>query len=76
MINKCPSGLSHPARVVKFARVASVVVQVEGTDHLSETHHVGLYDPLEGPGVLVVLLHLLLLPLHLCQTLSAHHLGT
>lgn len=61
-------------RKVESPCVASMIVQVEGAEHLPDAQHVVLSDLFEGPGVLVVLLHLGLLLVHGCQALSAHHL--
>ena len=65
-IDSSPSGLSHPPRDVKFACEASVVVQVKGAEHLPDPQHVAPHYLLEGPGILVVLLHISLLLMQLC----------
>lgn len=58
--------MSHPLWKVKFAREASVVVQVEGAEHPPDAQHVALCDLLKGPGILVVLLHVSLFLLQGC----------
>lgn len=70
----CPFGSSHPVWEVKFARVASMVVQVERAEHFSATQHVALHYTLKCPRILVVLLPFCLLLLHGCKALSAHNL--
>lgn len=57
----CPSGLSHPPFEVKFACKSSMIMQVVGAEHLPDTQHVALSYLLEGPGILVILLHISLL---------------
>lgn len=57
-VHFCPSGPSHPPWEVKFASEAAMAAQVEGAEHLPDTQHVAQCDLPEGPGILVVLLHL------------------
>lgn len=52
-----------------------MVPQVEGAEHLPAAQHVALHYLLEGPGILVVLLHLSMHVHHGCMALSVHHLN-